>query len=248
MLKERHLSDGEFDTGSEIAISKRLPCNLEAERAVLGALLLNDNNLGLVAEILSPEDFYSSAHQITYQAILDLVRQLKRIDLVTLQDELIKRGQLEAVGGIIFLLSLQEDIPAVGLIEQHATIIKEKAVLRRLIQSASSIITNCYTQNNKNIDAVLDNAEKTIFQISNKRTSQSFVQLNIWLKKTFRAIIKYMKGHGKGITGVPSGYAKLDEMTSGFQNGDFIVLAARPSMGKTALASEHSSSCSSRGD
>lgn len=214
---------------------KQPPASLEAERAVLGALLLNDESLGKVSEFLLAEDFYSPTHTIIYQAILDLSQQLKRIDLVTLQDELLKREQLEAVGGIVYLISLQEDFPVVGFIEQHARIIKEKATLRALIGSANNILTNCYGQDEQGIEAVLDEAEKTIFQISNKRTGQSFVQIDIWLKKTFQHLSD-VKSHAKGITGIPSGYKKFDQMTSGLQNGDLIVLAARPSMGKTALA------------
>lgn len=216
-------------------LGKQLPANLEAERSVLGALLLNDEYLGRVSEILVADDFYAPPHRLIFQTILNIVQQFKRIDLVTLQDELLKRDQLEAVGGIVYLISLQEDIPAIGLLEQHAKIIKEKSVLRELIGSAASIITNCYTQDQKNIESVLDDAEKTIFQISNKRTGSSFVQLDIWLKKTFQHLSD-IKSHSKGITGIPTGYKKLDQMTSGFQNGDLIILAARPSMGKTALA------------
>ena len=220
---------------AERVLGKALPANIDAERAVLGALLLNDEYLSLVSEIIIAEDFYSTAHKMIYQAILDIAAQYKRIDLLTLQDELTKRNQLEQLGGIIYLVSLQEDIPAIGLIEQHARLVKEKSVLRDLIGSAASIITNCYNQNEKDIDAVLDEAEKTIFQIANKRTNQSFVQINIWLKKTFQHLSD-IKSLSKGITGVPTGYKKLDEMSSGFQKGDLIVLAARPSMGKTALA------------
>jgi replicative DNA helicase len=220
---------------TERILGKSLPATAEAEKSVLGALLLNDECLGSVAEIISAQDFYSTPHRLIYQAIVDLAGQFKRIDLVTLQDELTKRNQLETIGGLVYLLSLQEDIPSVGLVSQHAQIIKEKAVLRELISSATSIITQCYEQNEKNIDAVLDEAEKTIFQISGKRTQQSFVQLNIWLKKTFQHLSD-IKGQTKGITGIPSGFAKLDDMTSGFQNGDLVILAARPSMGKTALA------------
>src|SRR5690606_3291035 len=131
-----------------------------------GALLLNDAHSTAVTEIIVPDDFYVPAHKIIYQAIVDLGQQGKRIDLVTLQDELIKRGELENVGGIVYLVGLQEDVSSLGLIEQHAQIIKEKAVLRQLIESAATIITNCYAQDNKEIDAVLDQAEKTIFAIS----------------------------------------------------------------------------------
>ncbi len=220
---------------TEQLLGKTLPANIDAERSVLGAILLNDANLHKISDLLQPGDFYSPAHQTIYQAIVDLSQANKRIDLVTLQDELNKRSMLEQIGGMVYLVSLQENIPAVGMVQQHAQIIKEKIVLRELIDSATTIITNCYAQDGKEIDSVLDDAEKIIFNIANKRASQSFVQLNIWLTKTFQHLSN-LKEHAKGLTGVPTGYAALDEMTSGLQGGDFVVLAARPSMGKTALA------------
>ncbi len=220
---------------SEQLLGKSLPAHLDAEKAVLGALLLNDSWIAQVIEILQPDDFYSQQHKIIYDHIVQLNQQYKRVDLVTLQDELQKKGQLDFIGGVVYLISLQEEIPSAGLITQHAQIIKEKAILRDLIHSATGIISNCYNQNNEQIDAVLDQAEKTIFQISNKRSSESFVQLNIWLKKTF-AHLSDIKSHSKGITGVPTGFKKLDAITSGFQPGDFIVFAGRPSMGKTAFS------------
>src|SRR5579863_9129999 len=219
----------------ETILGKTLPANGDAERAVLGALLLNDEYISTISEIIVPDDFYSHAHKMIYQSIIDLGQKHKRIDIVTLQDELTKRNQLEAIGGIIYLVTLQEDIPSVGLIEQHARIIRDKSVLRQLISSAATIITNCYTQDDGSIDLVLDDAEKTIFNISNTRSNNSFIQLDIWLKKTFQHLSD-IKSHTKGITGIPSGYTHLDQMTSGFQNSDLVVLAARPSMGKTALA------------
>jgi len=214
---------------------KSLPHSLEAERAVLGALLLNDENVPLVSEVLVDQDFYVPAHKLIYAAMMVICQQQRRIDLVTLQDELDKGGHLDTIGGIVYLIALQEDIPVVGLIAQHAVIVKEKAVLRELITCAGDIIANCYSQDDKRIEAVLDEAEKTIFRISEKRSRQSFVQLTIWLRKTF-AHLTSIKEQGFGLTGIPTGFKKLDEMTSGFQNTDFIVLAARPSMGKTALA------------
>jgi replicative DNA helicase len=216
------------------ASGRSLPANIDAEKAVIGALLLNDEYVSVVSEILTADDFYHNAHKILYDTIINLTRAFKRPDLVTLKDELTKLNKLEAVGGLVYLLSLQEDLPAIGLIEQHAKIVKEKAVLRELINSAATIISNCYDQNNEQIDVVLDQAEKTIFQISNKRANHTFVQLNIWLKKTFKHLSD-IKSNSKGITGVPSGFKKLDQMSSGFQKGDLIVLAGRPSMGKTAL-------------
>lgn len=216
-------------------LGKMPPSNADAERAVLGAILLHDAGLAQIADFLTAEDFYVPAHQIIYQSMVTIAQRTQRIDLVTLQDELNKKEQLDIIGGLSYIVALQEDIPAAGLIEQHARIIKEKAVLRELIVSATSIITNCYTQDDKGIEVVLDQAEKTIFNIAHKRANQTFVQLDIWLKKTFKHLSD-IKSHGRGITGVPSGYRKLDQLTSGFQKSDLIVLAARPSMGKTAIA------------
>ncbi len=220
---------------AETVLGKRLPANIEAERSVIGAILLNDELAHTVSETLCARDFYTIAHRKIFQTILALLHAQKRIDLLTIQDELVKEGKLEAVGGISYLMSLQEDIPSMGLIEQHALIVKEKAILRDLIESATHIISNCYNQDQKNIEAVLDQAEKTIFEISNKKSNQSFTQLDIWLRKTFQHLSN-IKGNAKGITGIPAGYKKLDEMTSGFQNGDLIILAGRPSMGKTGIA------------
>ena len=222
-------------TNTEKILGKSLPFNLEAERAVLGALLLNDDQTADIARILTNSDFYSSAHRTIYKAIQSLMEKNKRVDLITIKDELEKQGQLEEIGGLVYLITLQEDVTALGLGDQYSRIIKEKAVLRELIASAAKIITNCYAQDDKAIEMVLDEAERTIFDISNKRAVNNFVQLNIWLRKTFEQLVE-LKTNRQGITGVPSGYSKLDSYTSGFQKGDFIVLAARPSMGKTALA------------
>lgn len=233
--QQRRQAAAEEQKNTESIMGRSLPANVMAERAVLGALLLNDESIAKVAELLSPPDFYRPAHQTLYKVMLDLMHDQKRVDLLTLQDALTTQNKLSEVGGEVFLISLQEDITAIGLVEQHARIIKEKSTLRSLINSAAQIISNCYAQDNTNIDAVLDQAEKTIFQISDKRTSQSFVQIDIWLKKTFQHLSD-IKSNSKGVTGIPSGYGSLDSLTSGFQNGDLVVLAARPSMGKTALA------------
>jgi len=228
-------SKAQRNSNSAQVIGKKLPSNIEAEKAVLGALLLNDENLAKVVEIILPADFYLPIHVTIYTAMTDISQRMERLDIVTLQNELEKKGILEEIGGIVYLLSLQEDIPAVGLIEQHAKIIKEKSVLRHLIGSATEIISGCYNQDDDDINAVLDAAEKTIFKISNQRADQNFVQLNIWLKKTFQHLSD-IKSSSVGLTGVSSGFSRLDKMTSGFQSSDLLILAARPSMGKTALA------------
>ena len=220
---------------AEAIMGKSLPSNIEAERAILGAILLNDEALQSITEILIETDFYVPAHQTIFKAMLTLQEKNQRIDLITLQDILGQTGQFEQVGGIVYLLGLQEDIPAMGLIVQHSQIVRAKAVLRELITSSMNIISICYDQAEDEINTIIDEAEKRIFQISNSRSKQSFIQLNIWLKKTFQHLSS-IKNSSKGLTGVATPYAQLDQMTSGFQPSDLIILAARPSMGKTALS------------
>lgn len=222
-------------TDSESLIGKNLPASIEAEKSVLAAVLLNDENVTLVADIIKATDFYHKSHQAIYEAIMELAQANQRIDLVVLRDLLEKKKTLNAAGGITYLMELQEDIPAVGLITQHAKIVKDKAVLRELIHSAADIITTCYDQKIEGIDAVLDQAEKKVYQISHALTPPTFVRLDSLLKKTFQQLAE-MKGNREGITGVPTGFNEFDGMTSGMQNGDLLILAARPSMGKTALA------------
>jgi replicative DNA helicase len=220
---------------AEGILGKNLPANIDAEKSVLAAILLNSQNLTLVTDILKPSDFYSRPNQIIYQAVLDLAQSNQNVDLVILQDILEKKKQLEEIGGIMYLMELQEDIPSIGMITQHAKIVKDKGVLRELISSAADIISTCYDQNIEEIDSVLDVSEKKIFQISNKLVPPTFVPLDTVLKKTFQNLAQ-IKTSREGITGVPSGFAVFDQMTSGMQRGDLLILAARPSMGKTALA------------
>jgi replicative DNA helicase len=216
-------------------LGKNLPANIDAEKAVLGAVLLNDKTFTQALEILRAEDFYHPPHKIIFEVMAHLVNAMKRIDMVTLQDELSKRNLLDSIGGVLYIVSLQEDISEVGLIEQHAKIVKEKSVLRELITSASEIIQNCYQPKEDTIPAIIDRAEKAIFDVSNKQVSQNFIQLDIWLKKTFKHLSE-VKSHSKGITGIPTSFSQFDKMSSGLQKGDLLILAARPSMGKTALA------------
>lgn len=232
-MRSQQVSSYKTDT-TERALGKKLPASIEAEKALLGALLLNDENVPQAVELLSPNDFYVFAHRTIYEAIVAVSERTERLDIVTLQNELEKKGVLDKVGGMSYLLSLQENIPAIGLVGQHGKIIKEKAVLRDLINSATNIITSCYNQEDQEISGILDEAEKTIFQISNRRSEQNFVQLNIWLKKTFQHLSDIKSSSG-GLTGISSGYSVLDQMTSGFQKGDMVVLAGRPSMGKTII-------------
>lgn len=219
----------------EQLLGKSLPAQVEAEKSVLGAVLLNDSCLATAEEVLKPQDFYIPAHQTLYKTMLELAKNNQRIDMITLQDALEKSGELESVGDVSYLIELQENIPAFGMLEQHVTIIRTKSVLRDLIGSSIDIITSCYNQNESDIDYVIDEAEKKIFHIVHNRSQQNFVQLNIWLKKTFQHLSS-IKSSSKGVTGVTSSFKTLDKFTSGFQSGDLIILAARPSMGKTSFA------------
>jgi replicative DNA helicase len=234
-VEKSFLKRGATSKSRDTLLGKNLPTGIEAEKAVLSAILLNEENLSHVSDFLFASDFYNRSHQVIYQALIDLSQAGKKIDLVVLQDHLELRKELENIGGLMYLMSLQEDIPAIGLIEQHAKIIKDKATLRSLIFASAEIISNCYDNRADDINELLDIAEKKIFQISSKSSNQTFVPINTLLKRTFKQLAN-VKSLRNGVTGVPSGFAKFDEMTSGMQRGDLLILAARPSMGKTALA------------
>lgn len=223
------------DSQKESLLGKTLPMHLEAEKSVLGAVLLDDTCFNILEENLQDQDFYIPAHQIIFKNMLALSRSNQRIDMITLQDLLQKEGELPSVGDVAYLIELQENIPAFGMLEQHVQIIRAKAILRNLISSSLDIITSCYNQNETELNMVIDEAEKKIFQIIHDRTKQNFVQLNIWLKRTFQHLSS-IKSSSRGVTGVATQFRTLDKMTSGFQPGDLIILAARPSMGKTSFA------------
>lgn len=219
----------------ESLLGKTMPSNVQAEQSVLGAVLLDDSCFNILEEVLQSQDFYVPAHQIIFKNMLALAHANKRIDMITLSDLLTKQNELVSVGDIAYLIELQENIPALGMLEQHVSIIRAKSVLRNLISSSIDIIMSCYDQNETELDTVIDQAEKKIFQIIHNRTKQNFVQLNIWLKRTFQHLSS-IKSSSKGVTGVVTQFKQLDKMTSGFQPGDLIILAARPSMGKTSFA------------
>ncbi|MBM3894751.1 replicative DNA helicase [Candidatus Dependentiae bacterium] len=220
-------------TGGALAL-KGLPASQDAERAVLAAILLNEENLSLVSDFLAPQDFYVPANKLVYQAVLDLSRSGKKIDVVTLQDLLSTRNELEEIGGSVALFELQEDLPAIGMALQHAKIVKDKSLLRGLITSSTEIISSCYQSAGENLESLLDSAEKRIFQISNNLSQKAFVPISDVLKGTFKRLAE-LSSRRDGITGITTGFHGFDKMTSGMQKGDLVILAARPSMGKTAL-------------
>jgi replicative DNA helicase len=215
-------------------MSRALPASEQAERAVLSAILLNAESISLVSDTLLPQDFHNQANQALYQTLQELYQNGKQLDIVTLQDALASKDRLDKVGGISYLLELQEDIPAMGLVEQHARIVKEKAMLRQLISESVNIIKSCYDPGDDELDDILDKAEKGVYNVAHKLAKPTFVQLNVLMKNTFHQLAN-TKVSASGVTGLPTGFSKFDAMTSGFQKSDLIILAGRPSMGKTAL-------------
>ena len=216
------------------AIHKVPPQSLEAEQCVLGAILKENEALSRVLDILQDDQFYSGSHRKIFQAMLDLFERSEPIDLLTLQERLRARGEIEAVGGVAYLASLTDMVPTAANVRFHSMIVREKYVLRALIQSATEIVTQSYEEGD-DVDILLDRSERTIFEISERRIQPAFVSLDQVVKESLRHI-ESLYDRKELVTGVPTGFEKLNEMTAGFQPSDLIVIAGRPSMGKTSFA------------
>ncbi|PLX92789.1 MAG: replicative DNA helicase [Desulfuromonas sp.] len=214
--------------------SHRLPPqNLEAEMSVLGGVLLENDALNRALEILSPDDFYRETHRKIFEALIVLSEKNEPADLVTLTAVLKGRDELDAVGGSSYLATLVDYVPTAANIVYYCRLVKEKAVARRLIQVSTDIATRGY--DGGDMEEILDHAEKSIFEIAENRIRPSFFPVRDILKDTFKTIEK-LYDRKELVTGVPSGYLELDKMTAGMQSGDLIIIAGRPSMGKTAFA------------
>lgn len=219
---------------SELFMERVPPQNIEAEQAVLGAVLIDQNALMSATEILIPEDFYRQAHQRIFRAMLDLTEKNEPVDLVTLTAELTDREWLEEVGGVTYLTDLANAVPTAANVEYYAHIVEEKAILRKLIQTATHIASSGYAGEGEVAELIAE-AEKRILSISEQRTSDTFIPIKDVLLETFERI-EHLYAHQGELSGLPSGYPDLDRMTSGFQKSDLIIVAARPSVGKTAFA------------
>ena len=218
----------------EAAVSERtLPHNLEAERSVLGAILLHNDAFNLAAEVIDSGDFFRDAHRRIFDRMVKLSERSNAIDLVTLKDELNKAGELDEVGGPAYIAALVDGVPRSMNVEHYARIIKEKATLRNLIYSANKIVAAAYDAEEE-ADVILDQAEHAIFAIADDKVRDGFVSLRDLAGASLETIER-LHARKELITGVPTGFTDLDEMTSGLQSSDLIIVAARPSMGKTSL-------------
>ena len=218
----------------DASLHKVPPQNLEAEQSVLGGILLDNPALNAVLEVLVKSDFYSEAHRKIFSAIVELSNRNEPCDLITLSNILKSQKQIEKVGGAAYLASLVDNVPSAVNIAYYAKIIKEKSILRRLIGTATEILNKSYDAG-MDIDSVLDEAERAIFEISENKIRPSFHPIREIIKDSFKTIER-LYAKKELVTGVATGFDKIDDITSGLQNSDLIIIAGRPSMGKTAFA------------
>jgi replicative DNA helicase len=218
----------------EVAIERPLPSSLEAERGILGAVLLDNHSLNAALETVRPEDFFSDHHRRIFGGMMELAEEQKAIDLLTLTDELRRKGELESAGGAAYLASLVDGVPRVSNVTHYARIVKEKSLLRHLVHTAHAIEQRAL-EAELGADEMLDTAESEIFRLAEDRIRQGFVTVKELVQKNYERLERLVS-EGRTVTGLATGYHSLDEMTSGLQPAELVILAARPSMGKTALA------------
>ena len=218
----------------DTSLEKLPPQNIEAEMAVLGSMLIDEEAISVVLENIEKSAFYNAAHRNVFEAINDLYSANKAVDLITLTDELKRRGILEGVGGVSFLTELVNSVPTAANISHYVAIVKEKNVLRSLINNATRIVTTCF-ENDGNVNELVDNAEKLIFEISDKRITGTYLPLKEIIKGSIETIDNLYQ-HKTHVTGIPTGFIEFDTLTAGLQASDLIIVAGRPSMGKSALA------------
>jgi replicative DNA helicase len=214
-------------------MDRTLPHNLEAERSVLGAILINNHAFNQAAEVIDAQAFFRDAHRRIFEKMVTLTDRSDPVDLVTLKDELVRSGELDEVGGPAYISALTDGVPRSANVEHYARIVKEKSTLRRLIQSASEVLARAYDAE-EDADNLLDEAERSIFEIADNRMRTGFVRVSELVDSGYQLIEQLQSSRGL-VTGVPTGFVDLDEMTSGFQPSDLIIVAARPSMGKTSF-------------
>jgi len=214
-------------------LNRTAPYNMEAEQAVLGSVLIDAESLAAAAEHLKSEDFYSESHKEIFSAILDIHTKGEPVDVVTLVEEIKNRGTLDKSGGIAYLTDLSMSVPSTANLKYYIKIVDEKSTLRRLISASNEIIKNCY-QGQEELEYIIDQAEKKIFNLSQRHNSHQFYTMKEILLEVYSRIEELAKNKGR-ITGVPTGFTEFDHMTSGLNPAELILVAARPSMGKTSF-------------
>lgn len=218
------------------ARDKTLPHNLEAERALLGSILLDNTAINVALEVLRTTDFYSEAHRMTFQKMVELSEKSRTAELLTISEELEKDGLLEKAGGTAYLASLTDGVPigSTASTAQYARIIKEKSLVRGLINASNNIIARCL-EASEDPETLIDLAQSQIFEIAEKDVQSGFYRVQDIVKTSF-GTLDVLFDRRQGVTGIETGFEVLDSMTSGLQPGELIIVAARPSLGKTALA------------
>ncbi|NPV53412.1 MAG: replicative DNA helicase [Firmicutes bacterium] len=210
------------------------PQNIEAEQSTLGSMLISREAIAKVFDVLAPEDFYKDAHRIVFEVIVSLFDKGQPVDLITVTEQLRQRDALEQVGGVSYLTALANTVPTAANVEYYAKIVKDKSILRSLVVAGTQIAALGY-EGAEDVELALDEAEQVIFRIAQNKPSEGFVDIKTVLIDTFERI-EYLYNNKGGVTGVSSGFTDLDRLTSGFQPSDLIIVAARPSMGKTTFA------------
>jgi replicative DNA helicase len=218
----------------DLITERGLPHSLDAERCVLGSIILENDSIYQVLDQLSGDDFYAESHKVLYDRFVELITKSRGVDLVILKEELSRLGELEQVGGITYIASLIDSVPTARNISHYAQIIKERAALRRLILAGYEIIDSCYKQEEET-EEILNKAEQKIFSIAENRLTTGFAALRDLADSAWNRI-NYLHENPGVLTGLPTGFVDFDNMTSGLQPSDLIVVAGRPSMGKTAFA------------
>ncbi|MBZ9637374.1 replicative DNA helicase [Clostridium sp. FP1] len=213
---------------------RSLPYNLEAEQSVIGSMLIDKTAISRVVEILNGDDFYRDSHKVIFNAIFDLYQKDTPIDMITLLEHLRSSEKLEASGGITYITEISNSIPSTANLSSYIKIVDDKSTLRKLIRASTEIMENCYNKQD-DVEAVMDLAEQKVFNIAERKNSSDFEPMNTVLERGFLEIERIFNNKGE-TTGIPSGFPELDEKTAGFQKGDMILIAARPSMGKTTFA------------
>ncbi|HOX39284.1 MAG TPA: replicative DNA helicase [Candidatus Brocadiia bacterium] len=233
--------------GPEGAAERVPPYDLDAEMGVLGSMLLDNDAIDLALRVLTPDSFYKDAHRLIFETIVHCYHQYNTVDPVILRDELKKippaskgaaaegRTALDDAGGVAYILDLEEAVPTVANVEYYAGIVREKAIRRKLIETASEIQKEAYMES-ADVEQLLDRAEREVFELKDLRSTRQVQKVSETLKELIRIIDRRAENDLKGaVTGMPTGFNDLNNITSGFQNGEFIIVAARPSVGKTSL-------------